>query len=97
MEILKMKLKHTGSIAVADCLVRFTDYGNWLVSCDGTVVGEVDTLAEVDGLIARRKEEVRERDRVARVALEAEAKREADEYTDLSMRLGEGMGVDPNH
>ena len=89
-----MILKSGGTIVIDGCNVLRTAGDQWYVSRNGTMVGEVDTLGEVEGLIARRKEEVRAR--LLRLASEADAKAEAD-ITDLSMRLGEGAGIDPNH
>ncbi len=89
-----MELKPGGTIVVDGCSVLRTAGDRWYVSRNGTMVGEVDTLDEVEGLITRRKEEVRAR--LVRLGAEAARKAEA-EATDLSMRLGEGMGIDPNH
>jgi len=89
-----MELTSHGMVKADGCNVMRTESGHWAVSQNGKFIGEVDTLAEVPILIERHRQAVR--DRLARVTAEAEARREAD-YTDLSMRLGEGLGIDPNH
>ena len=81
-----MELKRSGTIVVDGCNVLRTAGDKWYVSRKGTMVGEVNTLDEVKGLIARRKDEVRQR--LLRLGAEAAAKREA-EITDLSMGQGE--------
>lgn len=74
-----MKLAKSGTVTMHGCNVRFTEMGRWCVSQGGTVLGEVDTLGEVEGLIMRQREAVRER--LAKVQAEAErrkAEREAE-------------------
>jgi hypothetical protein len=77
-----MELKRSGTVSYDGCNVRFTEMGRWLVSQCGTVIGEVDTLAEVDGLIKRQREAVRER--LAKVQAEA-ARRKAEREAERAM------------
>lgn len=46
-----MKLTTSGTIKVDGHLVRFTDDGQWMVSRNETIIGYVDSLAEVSPLI----------------------------------------------
>lgn len=84
-----MRLTQHGTIKSDDYNLNFTQGGKWLVSRNGTFIGEADTLAEVPALIERAREAVRER--LAKVEAEAAAR-----YTERSMREGEGANVDPN-
>lgn len=66
-----MQLNNGGNIKVDGHLVRRTGDGQWMVSRMETVLGYVDTLDEVAGLIERHRERVR-----SRLAM---AQRKADE------------------
>ena len=66
-----MQLTTTGAIRIDGHLARFTDDGKWMVSRCDTVLGYVDSLAEVSPLIEKQRERVR-----ARLAL---VQRKADE------------------
>jgi len=89
-----MELTNHGMVKSGCHNVMRTEDGRWMVSRSGTLIGYVDSLAEVDGLIEGQREAVRAR--LARVTAEANA-RQSEADTDLSMRRGEGMGIDPNH
>lgn len=73
-----MKLTQTGTIKVDGYSVRRTKEGDWHVSRFETSLGYVDSLDEVDGLIARHKEKVR-----ARLAM---AQRKAEERKAETLR-----------
>ena len=56
-----MQLTRSGTVKIDGHNARFTNEGKWLVSRHETFIGEVDTLEEVSGLIARHLERVRAR------------------------------------
>lgn len=72
-----MQLTKSGTIKTDGCNVLRTEDGGWMVSRNGTLVGYVDMLDEVPGLIERQREAVRAR--LAKVEAEAKARREAAE------------------
>jgi len=67
-----MELSKSGAVKVNGCNAMRTESGQWMVSKNGTCYGYCDTLAEVEGLIVRRKQEVL--DRLARATAAAEAR-----------------------
>lgn len=70
-----MQLTKSGTIKVDGCNVMRTEDGRWRVSRSGTEIGYVDMLSEVEGLIVRHRQRVR--DRLAKVEAEA-ARRKAE-------------------
>jgi hypothetical protein len=60
-----MQLRASGTIKHAGHNIRFTADAKWMVSKNEKVIGYVDTLGEVDGLISRQLEKVRARLRLA--------------------------------
>lgn len=56
---MTMQMLSGGSVDVDGYLARRTSEGRWLVSRKGAVVGYVDLLAEVSGLIDQHREKVR--------------------------------------
>jgi len=62
----------------ADFRIKRTTEGQWFVSRLGMAIGYCDSLAEIPGMIKRKKEQARER--LAR--LETEAKERAEEILD---------------
>jgi hypothetical protein len=56
-----MNMTATGAVKVNGYLARRTDDGDWQVSRLGTSIGYVDSLDEVEGLIAGHLERVRAR------------------------------------
>ncbi len=77
-----MKLTATGTIKVEGYSVRRTTEGDWHVSRFETSIGYVDSLAEVDSLIARHKEKVR-----ARLEM-AQRKAEERKVADIALKTG---------
>lgn len=92
-----MQLTKTGAVKVGAYLARRTKDGRWLVTASGRTVGYADDLTDAEAMAIA--DEAR---RAARLAeLEARAQDRGDEpdddYTEYSMRRGEGAGIDPNH
>lgn len=54
-----MQLTEHGTVTINGYLARFTVGDGWMVSRCGKILGYVDTLAEVEGLIAKNLERVR--------------------------------------
>lgn len=54
-----MQLTEHGTVRVNGHLARFTTGDGWMVSRYGKILGYVDTLAEVEALIAKNLERVR--------------------------------------
>lgn len=75
-----MQLTKSGTIKTDGCNVLRTEDGGWMVSRNGTLVGYVDMLDEVPGLITRQREAVR-----ARLA---DVQRKAQERKDGLRRTG---------
>jgi hypothetical protein len=72
-----MRMNKNGTVEVMGCKARVSQYGTWIVSRSGIIVGEVDSLAEVEALILRRNEEIAAK--VARLEAEAAARHAARE------------------
>ncbi len=66
--------------AHAGCTIRLTGDTRWLVSCHGVAIDVVDSMVEAEA--------------TADAHYKASVEREADEYTEYSMRLGEMGCVD---
>ena len=90
---IKARKGAEGVILVDGCNVMRTGDEKWSVSQDGTWIGQVELLSEIEPLITRHRDAVRAR--VTRLESEAAQRRE-NTYTDESMRRGEA-GYDPNH
>lgn len=72
----KKVTRHADSTyAFAGCTIRLTGDTRWLVSCHGVVVGVLDSMVEAEG--------------AAQAHYNASRERDASEYTEYSMRLGE--------
>lgn len=75
-----MQLTEHGTVTINGYLARFTIGDGWMVSRCGKVLGYVDSLAEVEELIAKNLERVRSHlAMVTRQAIERKAEAEADD------------------
>ena len=81
-----MQLTNTGAIRIESHLARFTDDGKWMVSRLGTILGYVDSLAEVAPLIEKHRERVR-----ARLAF---VQRKAEERKQEALAHTSGLSIE---
>lgn len=70
-----MQLKASGIVNINGYHCLFTQEGQWSVSRNGTLIGFVSTLAEVEGFIASNLEKIRQR--LRRAQDEADARNDA--------------------